>query len=190
MHSKIFEGPNRIKGVIHHNGDWSGDAEVKWGPADSDYGWSTVRIPGWLARAMLPRDVPAPVAEPGASNPTTIQEWCAAAYGRALDKGFHDGDALMSERERVSVAINNLHSEVSEMWEAYRAGTLHKPCNKAERMAAMGLRPLTCIEEEMADVALRNSDNARAFGVDLQEAMAIKHAYNGTRAARHGGKLA
>ena len=90
----------------------------------------------------------------------------------------------------MSVAVNNLHSEVSELWEAYRAGNLHKPCDKAERMAAMGLRPLTCIEEEMADIALRNSDNARALGVDLQEAMTIKHAYNGQRAARHGGKLA
>ena len=124
------------------------------------------------------------------AKPTTIAEWYAAAYGRALDKGFHDDDADMSERERVSVAVNNLHSEVSELWEAYRAGNLHKPCDKAERMAAMGLRPLTCIEEEMADIALRNSDNARALGVDLQEAMTIKHAYNGQRAARHGGKLA
>ena len=189
MHSIQFKGPNGLKGVIHHNGDWSGDAEVTWGPADSDYGWSTVRIPGWLARAMLPRDVPAPAAEPVA-RPTTIREWCAAAYEQSARSGFHDGEHALTARERITTYLINLHGEVSEAWEAFRAGDLAAPCDKAERMAAMGLRPLTCLEEELADIAIRCFDTAQSFGLDLQSSIEVKHAYNGTRARKHGGKLA
>lgn len=123
-------------------------------------------------------------------KPTTIAEWQRAAYAQSAASGFHDDDASLTPRERISVYMNNLHSEASELWESFRAGKLGEPCDKAEKMAAMGLRPLTCLEEELADIALRNLDNAAAYGVNLQEAMAIKHAYNGTRARKHGGKLA
>lgn len=124
------------------------------------------------------------------TKPTTIREWCAAAYEQSARSGFHDGDALLSPRERIATYLANLHGEVSEAWEAYRAGTLHAPCDKADRMREMGLRALTCLEEELADVVIRCFDTAQAYGLDLQSSIEVKHAYNGTRAARHGGKLA
>lgn len=120
----------------------------------------------------------------------TIKEWAKACYAQADKSGFHEGELTMPARERVAVYLINLHGEVSEAWESFRAGTLHAPCDKAEKMAAMGLRPLTCLEEELADIVIRVFDTAESFGVDIEEAIAIKHRYNGTRAFKHGNKAA
>ena len=63
-------------------------------------------------------------------------------------------------------------------------------CNKAEKMRALGLPELTCLEEELADIVIRCLDTAETFGVDLERAIEAKHAYNGSRPRKHGGKLA
>ena len=122
--------------------------------------------------------------------PTTIREWCKAAYENSAAKGFHEGEARLTPRERIAVYLINIGGEVSEAWEAYRAGTLHSPCDKADKMGAMGLHPLTCLEEELADIVIRAFDTAEAYGLDLQRAIETKHAYNQTRAPKRGGKLA
>jgi len=118
----------------------------------------------------------------------------------AINKGFR---AQMTEGltpEQVAGPIGQLiyaavfsanqHGETSEFWEAFRAGTLHKPCDKAKKMEALGLPGLTCAEEEIADEIIRALDKAHAFKVDVAKAIATKHAYNLTRPALHGGKLA
>lgn len=43
---------------------------------------------------------------------------------------------------------------------------------------------------ELADLLIRVFDTAEAYGIDLEEALQIKAAYNRTRPHRHGGKLA
>ena len=120
----------------------------------------------------------------------TITQWAKDCYEQSKKSGFHEGETDMPARERVAVYLINLHGEVSEAWESFRAGTLTAPCDKAEKMAAMGLRPLTCLEEELADIVIRCFDTAVAFGINIEEAIAVKHAYNGTRAFKHGGKAA
>ena len=120
----------------------------------------------------------------------TIKQWAKDVYTLAASKGWHDDDGAMTLREQIGSYLMNIHGEVSEAWEAYRAGRIHKPCDKAEKMAAMGLRPLTCLEEEFADVVIRVMDDAEALGIDLEECIYVKHAYNATRPHRHGGKLA
>jgi len=120
----------------------------------------------------------------------SISEWAREVYQNAVDKGWHDEDANLSQRDLIGGWVSNLHGEVSEFWEAFRDGKLHKPCDKAERMAAAGLAPLTCAEEELADVVIRAFDDAQALGIDIERAIALKHAYNKTRPHRHGGKLA
>jgi NTP pyrophosphatase (non-canonical NTP hydrolase) len=110
----------------------------------------------------------------------TIGEWQKAAYAQSARSGFHDGPPVFSE------FTANMHSEASEMWEAYRKGQLNAPCDKADRMT----EPLTCLEEELADIVIRALDTAETFGVDLARAMRVKHAFNGTRPRKHGGKLA
>lgn len=110
----------------------------------------------------------------------TISEWQKAAFEQATKSGFHTGAPA------IATFLINLHSEVSEAWEAYRGGKLDAPCDKADRM----IEPLTCLEEELADIVIRALDTAETFGVDLERAIRVKHAFNGTRPPRHGGKLA
>lgn len=105
----------------------------------------------------------------------------------ATSKGFHDPDM---EAQGFSRYVSNLHGEVSELWEACRKGNLHEPCDKAEEMRGFGLEPLTCLEEELADIIIRALDVAGFHGVDVGKAVAVKDAFNQTRSHRHGGKLA
>jgi hypothetical protein len=91
---------------------------------------------------------------------------------------------------RAAVMSINLHGETSEFWEAFRAGTLDKPCDKAAKMESMGLPALTCAEEEIADIIIRALDQAQAHGVDVAKAVAVKAAYNSGRPYLHGNKQA
>lgn len=161
----------------------------------------------------------------------TISEWVNLAHDAATRSGFHEGDEQRSLRDKVASWCMNLHSEVSELWEAFRDNRLHAPCDKAERMVDAGIgilkpcvpvhhgdgsvssgaagpcwqhntnqsdckfcrsvvRGLTCLEEEMADIAIRLFDDAGAMGIDLEAAIEAKFAYNRTRSHRHGGKAA
>lgn len=121
---------------------------------------------------------------------TSLKEWAERAYACAKWKGFHDDDATRSERENVAVYLLNIHGEASEAWEAFRNGKLRELCDKAEKMRAIGVKPLTYIEEELADIVIRAFDTAEAMGIDIEQAVRSKMAYNETRPHKHGGKLA
>ena len=111
----------------------------------------------------------------------TINTLAADAYQNATMKGFHDGEGAKTDVELMSVWTANLHGEVSELWEAARKGQLNKQCDKEI--------PLTCAEEEFADIFIRVLDSSRAFGIDLGRAIHIKMQYNASRPHMHG-KLA
>jgi NTP pyrophosphatase (non-canonical NTP hydrolase) len=111
----------------------------------------------------------------GRVNQFTIREWVKAAGENARSKGFH-------EVATMATNIANIHSELSELWEAYRKDLLDNPCDKPIA--------LTCLEEELADIAIRTFDMAFQNGVDLQRAIELKHVYNTTRPRMHGGKKA
>ncbi len=95
-------------------------------------------------------------------------------------KGFRD--KLATSTHPLAVALMNLQSEISELWEAYRRGKLHDPCDK-------GI-DLTCAEEELADIIIRTLDTADFLGIDIDAAVQKKIEYNRTRPLRHGGKTA
>lgn len=123
-----------------------------------------------------------------------------AVAANATEKGFRaqmvegltpdQANGPIGQLLMTAVYAANEHGEVSELWEAFRNGTLHQPCDKAHKMEALGLPPLTCAEEEIADILIRALDTAHAFGVDVAKAVAVKHAFNRTRPALHGGKRA
>jgi NTP pyrophosphatase (non-canonical NTP hydrolase) len=105
-------------------------------------------------------------------------------YDIAASKGWHDAPVEMS------TSCSNIHAEVSELWEAYRNGALSEPCSKAEGMTSLGLRALTCQEEELADIIIRALDTSTESGIDIGEAVRIKSLYNVSRPRMHGGKKA
>lgn len=113
-----------------------------------------------------------------------LNELADHVYETARSKGFHD------EPVPMAVSTANLHSEVSELWESFRNGTLNQFCDKSEKMKAIGLEPLTCMEEEIADVIIRALDTAKENGIDAAKAVRMKDAYNKSRPHRNGGKAA
>lgn len=116
----------------------------------------------------------------------TINEVADAVHLLAWKAGWHSNDE--NEDAFVERMCNNLHDEVSELHEAWRNNELREPCDKAGKMAEAGLLPLTCLEEELADIVIRVFDNARKLGVDIRSAIERKHKFNKTRSFRHGGK--
>lgn len=113
---------------------------------------------------------------------SSLNELADRVYETARSKGFHD------EPVPMAVSSANLHSEVSELWESFRNGTLNTLCDKSEKMKALGLRPLTCMEEELADIVIRALDTARENNVDISEAVRVKDAFNTSRPHMNGGK--
>lgn len=129
-----------------------------------------------------------------------LNELRDAVAANAKAKGFWDQlvqgltedqrDGRVGALIRAAVFTANQHGESSEFWEAFRAGKLDQPCDKAAKMMALGLPSITCAEEEIADEIIRALDKAAAFGVDIAKAIAVKMAYNASRPALHGGKRA
>ena len=89
-----------------------------------------------------------------------------------------------------------MHSELSEMLEAHRAG--NPPCEKQIKnpitgeMQPLGIleggkvRTLTSIEEECADVLIRLCDLCGKLGIDLGRVTLAKMEYNAQRPHKHG----
>lgn len=101
-----------------------------------------------------------------------LNEMAKKFYDIAASKGFHDTPGNIGER----VAL--IHSEASELLEAYRNG--NPPCTKCPE--------LTSAEEEVADIIVRTLDLSYEFGIDVDKAIAAKVAYNEGRPRMHGGK--
>lgn len=126
-----------------------------------------------------------------------------------VEHGWYDED------REFGMDIALLHSEVSEMLEAYRDGQtegvtwkfvsndgysiFHESDSNAQRwLATMDdgrlpdgrtAKPLG-VAIEAADVLIRLLDTCERLDVNLAEAYRLKVAYNRTRPYRHGGKKA
>jgi NTP pyrophosphatase (non-canonical NTP hydrolase) len=107
-----------------------------------------------------------------------INTVATAVHLNARAKGFHDD----TDAEFIPKTCANMHGEVSELWEAYRRGTLTEPCDKQ--------CGLTNEEEELADIVIRAFDTSKRRNIDIGLAILKKHDYNLTREYRHGNKAA
>lgn len=122
---------------------------------------------------------------------TTIADLQEEAYSIATMKGWRNDkrhqawlreiglpvppDDVVEPSPLECVAL--IHTELSEAVEAYRDGKM-EPGERG------------WFGEELADAVLRILDLAAALGIDLEDEIVRKMAYNWTRPRRHGGKAA
>lgn len=115
----------------------------------------------------------------------SLNELRDAVHALAKEKGWYSFEGETRD-QYIARCVASYHGEVSELWEAHRNHTWDAPCDKAAKMEV----PLTCAQEEMADIIIRVLDTCGFLGIDIAEAVNAKHAYNATREFRHGGKAA
>lgn len=108
-----------------------------------------------------------------------IKELAKECHKTAVEKGWWNG----TERS-FGDQITNMHSELSEVWEAYRDGNdFCKVWNEKDGKPEG-------IPIEFADIIIRILDTCEGYGIDIEVALRMKIEYNKTRSYRHGGKLA
>lgn len=123
----------------------------------------------------------------------SINELVKEAHENAVNKGWWDKEPSLGE------VIALIHSEASEALEDYRNG--HDPAEVwYEEKSAFGMtftrlemaddtwKPCG-IPSELADIVIRVFDACGHYGIDLEQAITEKMAYNATRPQRHGGKV-
>jgi NTP pyrophosphatase (non-canonical NTP hydrolase) len=98
----------------------------------------------------------------------------------AREKGWWDG----SDGRTFGDFIALFHSELSEAYEEYRNG---REITEVYQEESNPSKP-EGIPVELADCVIRILDFLEQNGIDLQEVLERKHAYNRTRSYRHGGK--
>jgi NTP pyrophosphatase (non-canonical NTP hydrolase) len=119
----------------------------------------------------------------------TIKELVEQSHCLAKQKGWWaPGAVLPNIPEKLAL----IHSEVSEALEAYRdndMGTRLKVTGFNTDSELPVMKPVG-FPIELADVVIRVADLCGHLGIDLEDAIRVKHEYNRTRAYRHGGKKA
>ena len=117
---------------------------------------------------------------------TDINEFAYAVHENAIEKGFHPTDE--SEDQFIANQCNNMHAEITELWDAFRSDTQYQWCDKAAKMRELGLTPIDCAQEELADIIIRALDVSERIGINIVVALNSKHEYNKTRPYKHGKK--
>lgn len=116
----------------------------------------------------------------------TITELVEQSYALAKEKGWHDLPRSPLE------ALCLIHSEISEACEEAR---LDGSLNEIHFEGTYSSKYIHEIQKpfgfaiELADAVIRIADLCGELGIDLEEAIRVKHEYNKTRPYRHGKKV-
>ncbi len=113
----------------------------------------------------------------------SIRDWQTETHGVSLAHGWWDNDTTLEQRiKTIPTKLCLIHSEVSEALELYR----DKDFTVAPKFDENG-KPIG-FDCEMVDIVIRVFDLCGALGIDLEDAMEAKNAYNRKRERLHGGK--
>jgi NTP pyrophosphatase (non-canonical NTP hydrolase) len=112
-----------------------------------------------------------------------IKELQLASHAISVVHGWWEGFPEGPDTTGLKLAL--IHSEVSEALEEWRAGHAYTEVyyNTPDVLKPEGF------PTELADIMIRVADMAEGYGIDLNEVIKIKMAYNATRPYKHG-KLA
>lgn len=132
-----------------------------------------------------------------------LNDWSKECHELAVGKGWYDNGA-----RPFAELIALCHSELSEALEDYRNGL--SPADMIyEKFSCSAPKEYNCrnylienckfcehykgkpcgIPSELADVLIRIFDMCGYYGIDLEQAVQVKHKYNQSRPMRHGGKV-
>lgn len=125
-------------------------------------------------------------------KPGQLNRLAAEVHQNAVEHGWWDGPPTFGD------IIALCHSELSEALEAYRDGeelvhgccghcTFEGSCDHPAQDGETGCKP-EGVAVEMIDCILRILDWCAMEGVDVDELLRMKLAYNKGRPYRHGGK--
>ena len=111
----------------------------------------------------------------------SISEWQVDSLATATASGFHD-EPYSDDPESVALSFMLINGEVNEAFEEVRDGhelteTYYRPENLAKPEG---------VPSELADAVIRIMDFCGKHGINLEEAIETKAAYNKTREFRHG----
>ncbi len=117
-----------------------------------------------------------------------INEIAKEIHENAVNHGWWDEERTFGD------IIALCHSELSEALEEYRNGkpTIYfKEINGFEvsEMSEWNGEKPEGIATELADCIIRILDYCGHEGIDIEQAIKIKHKYNKSRPYRHGGKV-
>lgn len=118
----------------------------------------------------------------------SISEWQKEVHETARSKGWHPVWPFEDDRinaQLVSSWIALVHSELSEALEELR--TAKDPVDLDGRIDPDTGKPEGFVTE-LADAMIRIMDMCGALGLNIEQAIREKHAFNQTRPIRHGGK--
>lgn len=108
----------------------------------------------------------------------------ADVHAMAVSKGWWP-----AEGRNDGEVLALMHSEISEALEALRQGGGESAKRLSVTADDGSTRPMSAMEEEMADLVLRVFDYAGARGLNIGSAIVSKMAYNAGRPERHGKKF-
>lgn len=106
-----------------------------------------------------------------------ISDYIEESHRTATEHGWWDEEPQRTFGDQVAL----MHSELSEALEEYRDG--HEP----QELYFKEAKP-EGVPAEFADVLIRIFDTCGRYGIDLEQALTVKMAYNKTRPYRHGGR--
>jgi len=121
------------------------------------------------------------------STQNFLQELAQRVYEVNVANGWFEGDRRFGE----DIAL--LHSEVSEMLEAYRQWGIEDATPDVNQTLTMNppikvLPKPEGVGSEAADVLVRLLDTCLRYDIDLLAEFERKLTYNASRGFRHGGK--